>query len=70
MEYQNNGRPLLTSVEMRDVVQTLYVYEHFHMTNTPIPDGPVNLAEQKTKFVIDEVYERMLWSYNYLEERW
>ena len=49
MEYQNNGWPLLTSVDkMRDVVQTLYIYEHFHMTNTPIPDGPVNSAEQNT----------------------
>ena len=69
MDFGTNGLPILSCVEMKDVVQTMYVYEHFHEREVPFPEVSVSIAKQRAIYVVDEVYERQTWSNLYLSQQ-
>ena len=59
-----HGEPKLFCVDMTDVVETLYVYEHFSVQHSPFPARRTT----GTPYQVQEVYDRYNWSVNYLPD--
>ena len=64
---REDDRPLLISVPITDVQNTLWVYQHFPQT-PPFPQCP---TANKTRYTIEQAYTRYEWALNFLDQsRW
>ena len=71
MQFLPSGLPALTSVPMKYIQQTLFVYQHFNNRPYHFPQAPITTVVQHSQYLIDEVYERYAWALNYLDKmRW
>ena len=69
MGFRPNGLPLLTCVRLDDVVQPIYVYQHFHDKPHQFPQKAVSVAERESRYIVEEAYERYSWALNFLDQR-
>ena len=69
MHFDAGGMARLSLVSMNELVQTSYVYEHFHHEGGQIlPEVPVSVDRRNSDYVVNEVYDRYAWALNYLDE--
>jgi hypothetical protein len=72
MDLQVNGLPRLVSVPIDDIEKCIYVHEHWRCRDgNHLPTTALRPGDDRSMFVVDEVYERSSWALNFIDDqRW